>query len=214
MTCRNPSTGSPDTIPFLWWDPKQIHYSRLAIGNLYRRICNPPPSFWAWYSAGPKDLFAVWRSCSIGIPLPFLQTPPSRVDAVQMDRGKIFIHWGKGKEDRCTILAAQMKETLVEYLRSHKPSYWLIEARLEKKYGANRYATVHSLRQALATQLPEQRNMHCVEGYASVNTTEIYPPTFPAVFGITRKGGDQIKSPLDHLDLGNKGNGGRGVDTE
>jgi site-specific recombinase XerD len=137
-----------------------------------------------------------------------------RLDAVHIDRGKIFIHSGKGKEDRCTILAAQMKETLVEYLRSYKPCYWLIEARLEKKFGVNRYATVYRLRQALATQLPEQRNMHCVEGYASVNTTEICTHTFPAVSGITRKGGDQIQSPLDHLDLGNKGNRGSGVDTE
>ncbi len=138
----------------------------------------------------------MWRSCSIGIPLPFLQTPSSRVDADHKDTGKIFFHSGKGKEDRCTILAAQMKETLVEYLRSYKPRYPLTEGRLEKKSGANRYATVHRLRQALATHLPEQRNMKGVVGYASVKTTEICTHTFPAVFGITRKGGDQIPSPL------------------
>ncbi len=99
-----------------------------------------------------------------------------------------------------------MKETLVEYLRSYKPRYWPIEGRLEKKSGANRYATVHTLRQALATQLPEQRKMQGLAGYARVNTAEIYPPTFPAVSGITRKGGDQIQSPLDHLDPGDKRN--------
>jgi hypothetical protein len=152
----------------------------------------------------------VWPRCSIGIPLPFLQTPPSRVDAVQMDRGKIFIHSGKGKEDRYTILAAQMKETLVEYLRSYKPRYWPIEGRLEKKSGTNRYATVHRLRPALATQLPERRNMQGVPGYASVNTTEICSPTCPALSGITSKGGNQIQSPLDHMDLGDKRNGGNG----
>jgi site-specific recombinase XerD len=116
-----------------------------------------------------------------------------------MDRGKIFIHSGKGKEDRYTILAAQMKETLVEYLRSHKPRYPLTEGRLEKKSGTNRYATVHTLRQALATQLSEQRNMQGVEGYASVKTAEIYTH-------VTEKCGNQIQSPLDHLDLGDKRN--------
>jgi hypothetical protein len=154
-----------------------------------------PPLFGLGILPGPKDLFAVWPRCSIGIPLPFLQTPPSRVDAVQMDRGKIFIHSGKGKEDRYTILAAQMKETLVEYLRSYKPRYWPIEGRLEKKSGTNRYATVHRLRPALATQLPERRNMQGVPGYASVNTAEIYTH-------VTEKGGNQIQSPLDHLELG------------
>jgi site-specific recombinase XerD len=133
-----------------------------------------------------------------------------RVDDLHMDTGKIFIHSGKGKEDRCTILAAQMKETLVEYLRSYKPRYWLIEGRLEKKSGANRYATVHRLRPALATQLPERRNMQGVPGYASVNTTEICSPTCPALSGITSKGGNQIQSPLDHMDLGDKRNGGNG----
>jgi site-specific recombinase XerD len=92
-----------------------------------------------------------------------------------------------------------MKETLVEYLRSHKPRYWLIEGRLEKKSGANRYATVTTLRQALATQLLEQRNMQGVAGYARVNTAEIYTH-------VTEKGGNQIQSPLDHLDPGDKRN--------
>ena len=107
-----------------------------------------------------------------------------------------------------------MKETLVEYLRSYKPRYPLTEGRLEKKSGANRYATVHRLRQALATQLPEQRKMQGMEGHASVKTTEICSTTCPAVFVIIRKGGDQIQSPLDHLDLGDKGDRGSGVDIE
>jgi site-specific recombinase XerC len=92
-----------------------------------------------------------------------------------------------------------MKETLVEYLRSYKPLYRLTEGLLEKKPGANRYATVHRLRQALATQLPEQRKMQGMEGHASVKTTEIY-------MHVTEKGGNQIQSPLDHLDPGDKRN--------
>jgi hypothetical protein len=86
---------------------------------------------------------------------------------------------------------------------------------LEKKSGANPYAMVHTLRHSFAKHLPEQRNMQGVPGYASVKTTEICSTTCPAVFVIIRKGGDQIQSPLDHLDLGDKRNevmGGNGKD--
>jgi site-specific recombinase XerD len=127
---------------------------------------------------------------------------------------KYLFNSGKGKEDRYTILAAQMKETLVEYLRSYKPRYPLTEGRLEKKSGANRYATVHTLRQALATQLPEQRNMQGVEGHASVKTTEICTHTCTAVSGITRRRGDQIQSPLATRSSAISGMGGMGGDTE
>jgi hypothetical protein len=107
-----------------------------------------------------------------------------------------------------------MKETLVEYLRSYKPLYRLTEGRLEKKSGANPYAMVHTLRHSFAKHLPEQRNMQGMPGHASVKTTEICSTTCPAVFVIIRKGGDQIQSPLDHLDLGDKGDRGSGVDIE
>ena len=100
-----------------------------------------------------------------------------------------------------------MKETLVEYLRSYKPRYWLIEGRLEKKSGANPYAMVHTLRHSFAKHLPEQRNMQGMEGHASVKTTEIY-------MHVTEKGGNQIQSPLDHLDPGDKRNRRNGADTE
>ena len=93
-----------------------------------------------------------------------------------------------------------MKETLVESPKSHKPRYWLEYGCLDKKSGANPYATVHTPSQALATQLPERRNMQGVPGYASVNTAEIYTH-------VTEKGGNQIQSPLDHLEVGNKRNG-------
>ena len=44
-------------------------------------------------------------------------------EAPQRDNSKIFIHAGKGTKDRYPILAAQMKETLVEYPKSHK--HWI-----------------------------------------------------------------------------------------
>ena len=105
-----------------------------------------------------------------------------------------------------------MKETLVEYLKSYKPRYWLIEGRLEKKSGANRYATVHTLRQSFATHLLLERGIDIryiqgLLGHASVKTTEIYTH-------VTEKGGNQIQSPLDHMDLGDKRNRRNGADTE
>jgi hypothetical protein len=41
--------------------------------------------------------------------------------------------------------------------------------------------------------------MQGMEGHASVKTTEIY-------MHVTEKGGNQIQSPLDHLDPGDKRN--------
>ena len=156
-----------------------------------------------------------------------------RVDDVHMDTGKIFIHSGKGKKDRYTILAAQMKETLVEYLKSYKPRYWLAEGPSGEKYSsrsvqvilrkaiekakANPYATVHTLRHSFATHLPEGgTDIRYVQGLPFFNdtaTTEIYTHTCPAAGGITQKGGDQIQSPL-HLGLGHKRNRRNGADTE
>jgi hypothetical protein len=88
-----------------------------------------------------------------------------------------------------------MKETLVESPKSHKPRYWLEYGCLDKKSGANPYATVHTPSQALATQLPEQRNMQGLAGYASVKTTEIYPPIFPQYSGSPAREAIRSKVP-------------------
>jgi len=120
-----------------------------------------------------------------------------------------------------------MKETLVEYLKSYKPRYWLAEGPSGEKYSsrsvqvilrkaiekakANPYATVHTLRHSFATHLLERgtdiRYIQGLLGHASVKTTEIYTH-------ITQKGGDQIQSPLDHLDLGHKRNRRNGAGTD
>jgi integrase/recombinase XerD len=150
-----------------------------------------------------------------------------RVDDLHLDSGKIFIKAGKGKKDRYTILAAQMRKPLADYLKAYKPRYWLIESPTGEPYSArsvqtilqravvkakvNPYATVHTLRHSFATHLLERgtdiRYIQGLLGHASVKTTEIYTH-------ITQKGGDTIKSPLDHLDLRDKRNRRNNADIE
>lgn len=150
-----------------------------------------------------------------------------RIDDINMHTRKIFIKAGKGKKDRYTILATKMVDVLSEYLKLYKPYYWLFEGSLKEQYSArsvqailrkavekakaNPFATVHTLRHSFATHLLERgtdiRYIQGLLGHSSVKTTEIYTH-------ITPKGGDQIKSPLDHLDLGDRGNKRNNAATE
>jgi site-specific recombinase XerD len=70
--------------------------------------------------------------------------------------------------------------------------------RAVEKAEVNPFATVHTLRHSFATHLLERgtdiRYIQEILGHNSVKTTEINTH-------ITKKGGEQIKSPLDNLDL-------------
>lgn len=137
-----------------------------------------------------------------------------RVADINFASNKIFIKSGKGKKDRYSILSEKMKSQLHEYQRGYRPRYWLFEGQTDEQYsvrsvqailrravekaGVNPFATVHTLRHSFATHLLERgtdiRYIQEILGHNSVKTTEIYTH-------ITKKGGEQIKSPLDNLDF-------------
>jgi site-specific recombinase XerD len=137
-----------------------------------------------------------------------------RITDLLMEQNRIFVRSGKGKKDRYAILSEKAKPMIDLYITQHKPRYWLFEGPLGepysarsvqqvlrqgvKKSGINPWCTVHTLRHSFATHLLERgtdiRYIQTLLGHNSLKTTEIYTH-------ITRKGGDQIKSPLDSLDL-------------
>ena len=137
-----------------------------------------------------------------------------RRDDLHFASNKIFVKSGKGKKDRYTLLSEKMKSQIQVYISEYHPKYWLFEGQTEEQYsvrsvqailrravekaGVNPFATVHTLRHSFATHLLERgtdiRYIQEILGHNSVKTTEIYTH-------ITKKGGEQIKSPLDHLDL-------------
>lgn len=136
-----------------------------------------------------------------------------RIADVLSDRMQLFIHGGKGKKDRYTILSQNALDELRVYFQHYRPSYWLFEGqsggqysvrsvqslfrRAVQKSRVNPYATVHTLRHSYATHLLEQgvslRHIQELLGHESSRTTERY----------TRVSNDEkrrIISPLDRLD--------------
>jgi site-specific recombinase XerD len=137
-----------------------------------------------------------------------------RKDDLHLNSNKIFIKAGKGKKDRYTILATKMRNMLQDYLQQYRPPYWLLEGMYGEQYSGrsvqtvmqqaikkskvNPFASVHTLRHSFARYLLERgtniRYIQHILRHASIKTTKIYTH-------ITTKGNEQIKSPLDHLDL-------------
>lgn len=137
-----------------------------------------------------------------------------RKDDLHFDRNRIYIKSAKGKTDRYSILTQKMKTQLQEYIKTYKPTYWIFEGQTNEQYSArsvqailrkaveaakvNPFATVHTLRHSFATHLLERgtdiRYIQEILGHNSLKTTEIYTH-------ITKKGGEQIQSPLDALDF-------------
>jgi len=133
---------------------------------------------------------------------------------IQADEHRVFVRNGKGKKDRCTILAGKTEAMLRTYLVLYKPVHWLFEGAdggaysdrsvqaiftaAKERSKINPLATVHTLRHSFATHLLEKgvdlRYIQDLLGHESSKTTEIYTH-------ITKKSWDKIKSPLDDLEI-------------
>jgi site-specific recombinase XerD len=138
-----------------------------------------------------------------------------KIKDIDSERMQIRIEQAKGKRDRYTLLSEKTLQVLRVYFKEYRPQIWLFEGvKLGEQYsirsiqnifhtsvqkaGIIKDVSVHTLRHSFATHLLENgtdiRYIQSLLGHSSSKTTEIYTH-------ITTKGFDQIKSPLDKLDI-------------
>jgi integrase/recombinase XerD len=137
-----------------------------------------------------------------------------KIKDIDSNRMQIRVSQSKGKKDRYTLLSKKALEILRKYVSEYKPKNWLFEGSAGEEYsrrtiteilrksvektGIKKHVTVHTLRHSFATHLLEAgtdiRYIQSLLGHENTKTTEIYTH-------ITTKGFDQIKSPLDNLDV-------------
>jgi site-specific recombinase XerD len=140
-----------------------------------------------------------------------------KITDIDSSRMQVRVEQAKGKKDRYSLLSVRLLEVLREYFREYKPKEWLFEGANGGQYSASsiqaimkdsirkagikKKVSVHTLRHCFATHLLENgtdlRYIQSLLGHSSSKTTEIYTH-------VTTKGFDQIKSPLDNLDIFNK----------
>jgi site-specific recombinase XerD len=137
-----------------------------------------------------------------------------KIKDIDSKRMQIRVEQSKGKKDRYTLLSTKTLEILRKYFVEYKPKTLLFEGLNGEKYSSRsiqsilkmavakttiqKQVTVHTLRHSFATHLLENgtdlRYIQNLLGHENSKTTEIYTH-------ITTKGFDQIKSPLDGLNI-------------
>ena len=135
-----------------------------------------------------------------------------KITDVDLDQNLIYIRNGKGKKDRITLLAENIKPDLIKYLKDEVPSYWIIESPSRTQYSGTsvgnivktaaknaqimKTVTPHMLRHSFATHLLEQgvdiRYIQELLGHTSTETTMIYTHVSKSDFA-------KIKSPFDNI---------------
>ncbi len=133
-----------------------------------------------------------------------------RKQDILIEKKLIFVRHAKGKKDRTTIFAENLKVLFGLYIDNYKPNYWLFEGLNRNKYstssigkiikksafkaGIEQNVTAHMFRHSFATHMLEQgidlRYIQSLLGHASSKTTEIYTH-------VSNKSLAKIKSPLD-----------------
>ena len=137
-----------------------------------------------------------------------------KIKDIDSKRMQIRIEQSKGKKDRYTLLSVKTLALLRVYFKEYRPKEYLFEGQDGGQYSARSVQTffqdicekvgilkkvsVHTLRHSFATHLLENgtdlRYIQVLLGHESSKTTEIYTH-------VTTKGFDQIKSPVDDLDI-------------
>ncbi|MEI7982340.1 MAG: site-specific tyrosine recombinase/integron integrase [Bacteroidota bacterium] len=137
-----------------------------------------------------------------------------KIGDIDSKRMLVIIRQGKGRKDRVTLLSPKVLRLLREYYRIYHPREYLFEGATRGRYseravqnilklacckaGIKRHVTMHTLRHSFATHLLEHntdiRYIQELLGHTNPKTTQIYTH-------ITTKGLDQLRSPLDNIDL-------------
>jgi len=137
-----------------------------------------------------------------------------KINDIDRDRMQIRVVQSKGKKDRYAKLSVKFLVVMEEYIAEYHPKEYLFEGADGDDYSSRsiqnmirdivaktdikKHVTMHTLRHTFATHSLENgvdlRYIQAMLGHESSKTTEIYTH-------ITTKGFDQIKSPLDQLDL-------------
>ena len=131
---------------------------------------------------------------------------------IDADRRLIYVHSGKGKKDRVTLLSQVAYNYIQHYCELYKPEKWLFESPDKEQYsarsvnnvvkaaakraGIKKSISAHTLRHSFATHLLENgtdlRYIQTLLGHESSRTTERYTH-------VTRKGFERLISTLDTM---------------
>jgi site-specific recombinase XerD len=137
-----------------------------------------------------------------------------KIKDIDSNRMQIRVEQSKGKKDRYTLLATKTLLILRDYFKTYQPKEFLFEGQYGRCYSTRsiqnifrdavektkikKKVSVHSLRHSFATHLLENgtnlRYIQSLLGHSNSKTTEIYTH-------VTTKGFEQLKSPLDNLDI-------------
>jgi integrase/recombinase XerD len=136
------------------------------------------------------------------------------VSDLDMDRGLVRVHRGKGGKDRYTLLARRAIDAVRLYLDAYPTDRWLFPGAHPTRHlttrsvqrvvrsaaeaaGIRKHVTAHTLRHSFATHLLEGgTNLRVIQellGHQSARTTQIYTH-------VTRSTLETVRSPLDNLE--------------